>query len=549
MGRKTDGMPNDASQPHPDSRPTGIRWWPVGVILGVMVLAMGVVQSIGEFPFQRRNLICLGIAGGAAGLLLFWWLFLSRARWTLRLAGIAGIALLAGLARLTLRIRGVTGDLIPIVETRWAQPSTPSPNGSSVGNSTGSSIGSSANPTGAASASVARSNSTTRLPGDYPQFLGLNRNGIVDGPAFQTNWAQFPPQLLWRQSVGGAWSGFSVAGDLAVTQEQYGEEECVVARHIVNGNIVWKTGNPARYFTPIAGEGPRSSPTMAPGRVVTLGARGWLQVLDLRTGQRLWGTNILDFAQAGMPEWGLSGSPLVISNRVIVSAGGRDGRSLLMWHLESGQLLASGGSSSAQYSSPYLTELAGVPQILQFNHREISSHDPVTAQVLWNRPFGIHFPLVANPVQVSSNRVFLSAGYGVGAELLEISKNPSGTLAARPVWTSKRMKAKFSNPYFRDGFLYGLDDGILACLDAKDGSQRWKEGRHGHGQGLLVGDVYLLMAEQGELLLLRPTPEGPGELARLKVFDDKTWNPIALAGDLLLLRNDREAACYRLAVR
>ena len=172
MGRKTEGMPNDASQPHPDSRPTGIRWWPVGVILGVMVLAMGVVQSIGEFPFQRRNLICLGIAGGAAGLLLFWWLFLSRARWSLRLAGIAGIALLAGLARLTLRIRGVTGDLIPIVETRWAQPSTPSP------------IRSSADSTGTVSSSVARSNSTTRLPGDYPQFLGLNRNGIVDGPAF-----------------------------------------------------------------------------------------------------------------------------------------------------------------------------------------------------------------------------------------------------------------------------------------------------------------------------------------------------------------------------
>lgn len=514
-----------------------------------MVLAMGVVQSIGEFPFQRRNLICLGIAGGAAGLLLLWWLFLSRARWTLRLAGIAGIALLAGLARLTLRIRGVTGDLIPIVETRWAQPSTTPPIASAVGSSTGSSIGRSANPTGAASASVARSNSITRLAGDYPQFLGLNRNGIVAGPVFQTNWAQFPPQLLWRQPVGGAWSGFSVVGDMAVTQEQYGEEECVVARHIVNGNIVWKTGNLARYFTPIAGEGPRSSPTIAPGRVVTLGARGWLQVLDLSTGQRLWGTNILDFAQAGMPEWGLSGSPLVISNRVIVSAGGRDGRSLLMWHLQSGQLLASGGSSSAQYSSPYLTDLAGVPQILQFNHREISSHDPVTAQVLWNRPFGIHFPLVANPVRVSSHRVFLSAGYGVGAEMLEISKSPSGTLETRSVWTSKRMKAKFSNPYFRDGFLYGLDDGILACLDARDGSQRWKEGRHGHGQGLLVGDLYLLMAEQGELLLLRPTPEGPGELARLKVFDDKTWNPIALAGDLLLLRNDREAACFRLAVR
>ena len=530
-------MSTEAPQSTPLPGRVNIRWWPAGVILGLMVVAMGGVQSWSEFPFQRRNLICLGIAGGAAGLELLWWLFLSRARWTLRLAGVAGIALLAGTARLTLRIRGVTGDLIPIVETRWAQPST-----ALITTGTLTS-------TNATSTSGTPSSSTTRLPGDYPQFLGLNRNGIVDGPSFQTNWTLYPPQLLWKKPVGGAWSGFSVVGDLAVSQEQDGEEETVVCRQLINGNVVWKTANSARYFTPIAGEGPRSSPTISQGRVVTLGARGWLQALDLSTGKRLWGTNILEFSKAGMPEWGLSGSPLVISNRVIVSAGGRDGRSLLMWHLDSGRLLASGGSSSAEYSSPYLTELAGVPQILQFNHREITSHDPVTAQVLWNRPFGVQFPLVANPVRVSSNRVFLSAGYGVGAELLEISKAPSGTLEVRSIWTSKRLKAKFSNPVFRDGFIYGLDDGILACLDAKDGAQRWKEGRHGHGQGLLVGELYLLMAENGELVLLHPTPDGPGELARLKVFSDKTWNPIALAGDLLLVRNDREAACYRLPVR
>ena len=530
-------MSSEAPQSAPPPRPVGIRWWPAGVILGLMVLAMGGVQSWSEFPFQRRNLICLGIAGGAAGLELLWWLFLSRARWTLRLAGLAGIALLAGTARLTLRIRGVTGDLIPIVETRWAQPSMALTTAGTL------------TTTDATSAPGAPSSSNARLSGDYPQFLGSNRNSIVDGPSFQTNWTLYPPQMLWRKPVGGAWSGFSVVGDLAVSQEQEGEEEMVVCRHIFNGNVVWKTGNSARYFTPIAGEGPRSSPTISQGRVVTLGARGWLQALDLSTGKRLWGTNILEFSKAGMPEWGLSGSPLVISNRVIVSAGGRDGRSLLIWHLDSGQLLASGGSSSAEYSSPYLTELVGVPQILQFNHREISSHDPVTAQVLWSRPFGVQFPLVANPVRVSSNRVFLSAGYGVGAEMLEVSKAPSGALEARSVWTSKRLKAKFSNPVFRDGFIYGLDDGILACLDAKDGSQRWKEGRHGHGQGLLIGELYLLMAENGELVLLHPTPDGPGELSRLKVFSDKTWNPIALAGDLLLVRNDREAACYRLPMR
>ena len=524
--------------------PRRIRWWPAVLITGLAVVSMAVVQSIGEFPFQRRNLICLGIGASAAGLLILWWVLLSRARWTQRLAALAGLALLATTARLTLRIRGVTGDLIPIIETRWSQPA---PKGTASVASTPSEQTPSASAT--IPIPVPAANALGRRAGDYPQFLGKNRNGIVDAIPIQTNWSQFPPQLVWRQPVGGAWSGFSVVGDRAVTQEQAGDEELVVCRHVLNGKVVWKTANLARYFTPIAGEGPRCSPTIAEGRVVTLGARGWLQVLDLNTGQRLWGTNILEFAKAGMPEWGLSGSPLVISNRVAVSAGGRDGRSLLLWHLQTGELLASGGSSSAEYGSPCLLELAGVPQILQFHHREISAHDPVTARVLWSRPFGVQFPLVANPVRVSSDSVFLSAGYGVGGELLAVSRTANGSLEARSVWTTKRLKAKFSNPFFRDGFLYGLDDGILACLDARDGSQRWKEGRHGHGQGLVSGDLYLLMAEQGELLLLRPTPDGPGELARLKVFADKTWNPIALAGDLLLMRNDREAACYRLAVR
>jgi outer membrane protein assembly factor BamB len=94
-----------------------------------------------------------------------------------------------------------------------------------------------------------------------------------------------------------------------------------------------------------------------------------------------------------------------------------------------------------------------------------------------------------------------------------------------------------------------LDDGILPCLDLKDGAQRWKEGRYGHGQGLLVGNLLLLMAENGELVLLQPKPESPNELGRFRVFSGKTWNPIALAGDLLLVRNDLEAACLRLKVQ
>jgi outer membrane protein assembly factor BamB len=196
-----------------------------------------------------------------------------------------------------------------------------------------------------------------------------------------------------------------------------------------------------------------------------------------------------------------------------------------------------------------LATLAGSLQVLAFNNGSVSGHDPAAGTTLWEHPWGNGNVVCASPVVVSSNRVLFSSGYGVGAELLEISPSATGKFSVNQIWKSIRMKAKFAHLYVRDGFLYGLDDGIFACVDMQDGSQRWKEGRYGHGQGLAVGDLYLLMAESGELVLLRPTPEAPNELARHRVFDAKTWNPIALSGDLLLVRNDREAACLRLKLQ
>jgi outer membrane protein assembly factor BamB len=182
-----------------------------------------------------------------------------------------------------------------------------------------------------------------------------------------------------------------------------------------------------------------------------------------------------------------------------------------------------------------------------FNTGAITAHDPATGAVLWEYPWGKGMPHVARPIPFGANRVLFSSGYGIGSALFEIAPGPDGKLAATEVWKTIRFQAKFSNPVERGGFVYGVSDGIFACLDLKDGAVRWKDGRYGHGQGLLVGEHYLQMTEiPGELVLLRPTPEGANELARFRVFDEKTWNPLALSGDLLVVRNDREAACIRL---
>jgi outer membrane protein assembly factor BamB len=150
------------------------------------------------------------------------------------------------------------------------------------------------------------------------------------------------------------------------------------------------------------------------------------------------------------------------------------------------------------------------------------------------------------PIVIPDDRLLVSSGYGVGSALLRIQRDPAGAFSATRLWKTTRLKAKFTNLIYRDGFIYGLDDGVMVCLDAANGEQRWKKGRYGHGQEILVGDVLLVTAESGEIILLDPNPQASRELTRFSALRGRTWNPPGLAGEYLLVRNDREAACYRL---
>lgn len=315
---------------------------------------------------------------------------------------------------------------------------------------------------------------------------------------------------------------------------------------VVSGKQLWLHGEQTRYNTTIAGDGPRATPTVVSNRVFTFGATGILNCLDLATGRLLWTRDVVKESGGKVLQWGCASSPLLVNELVIVHGGESAARSLFAFRAVDGEPVWSGGNDDASYASPLIATLADTAQILVFNDGSVSGHDPATGATLWQKRWGNGNVVCASPVVVSSNRVLFSSGYGVGAELLEIARTESGKFSAKLVWKSIRMKAKFAHLFARAGFLYGLDDGIFACVDLADGSQRWKEGRYGHGQGLLVGDTYLLLAESGELVLLRPTPEAPNELARFRVFNSKTWNPPALSGDLLFVRNDQEAVCLRL---
>lgn len=492
----------------------------------VLLLAVSALLFIWNTDQSRQHHILQSIVLALITLLLLfaWAVLFSGLQTRARRVVLAAFILLCVAIGSSFKVTGVTGDLLPIIKPRWHKPPQLT--------------------------STVKTNAASAAPNvSFPQFLGATRDGTLD-TRLETNWTANPPQLLWRRPVGNAWSGFAIANGLAITQEQRDQSEFVAAYDLLTGEPRWLHSDPARHSTPLGGEGPRATPTIHSNRVYTLGALGDLNCLDLPTGKRIWTKNLTAKLDGDVPEWGFANSPLILSNLLVVQANSSIA-SLAAFNIDTGDVAWTGGHDNNGYSSPALVTLAGAPQIISFNAHNVSAHDPANGRVLWEHPWPATHPHVTTPIAISTNTLLVSSGYGYGSELLEISRNGTNFTAAR-VWKSNRFKSKFANMIPHAGHVYGLDDGILAAIDPADGRRIWHDGRVGHGQLLLAKDTFLLMAENGEVQLIAPNPTEPEQdrtIARLKVFKDKTWNPPALAGEYLLIRNNIEAACYKLRVR
>ncbi len=477
---------------------------------------------------QRQDKVLqTGILIIVFGVLSFLWLMLvSGLAWKRRFQSAGVLLLTLGSFAGMFRITEVTGDLIPIFEPRWRQ------------------IAVSKMP----SARFEPASQGTTNTAWFPQYLGPNRDGVIPGIELITDWKSNPPQQVWRHPIGAAWSGFAIAGSRAITMEQQGEQESIACYDLESGLPVWEHRYAARYDTTIGGEGPRVTPTLSRERVYTMGGSGVTTCVNLADGKPIWTRNLYVENKMQAPEWGVVSAPLLLNDMVIVSIGAGSGKSLFALDATTGSTRWSAGDNGASYSSPVSFNIAAQTQVVIFNDPGIAAHDPISGKVLWSFPWKYRYPKITMPILIKTNQVLLSSGYGAGAELIEVNQTNSQWVT-KSLWKSNRLKSKFGNLIYWQEFIYGLDDGILACINPETGQPMWKDGRYGHAQMLLVKNLLLITTESGELVLVDPNSKALTELARLKVLEDKTWNPPALAGAYLLLRNHREAVCYKLPIR
>jgi outer membrane protein assembly factor BamB len=500
--------------------------------------------------------VCLGLVAGAA--------VARRLPDGPRRATIATAILLACGAWTLVRTAGFSGDHVATFHWRWtktpeqrllaqagtppaARPAAPAPPASTA-------MPAPAEPEvrepSAPVATPTPEPAVSATTAEWPGFRGPGRDGVVRGLRIQTDWSASAPVPLWRRAVGPGWSSFAVQGGRVYTQEQRGDHEVVACYDAATGAPVWTHRDAARFFESNAGAGPRATPTLADGRVYSFGATGILNALDADDGAVVWsrdaasdtkGAPAMSGVTTKVPDWGFSSSPLVVGDLLVVAVGGQ----LVAYDRGTGQPRWFGPAGGTSYSSPHLVTIDGVEQVLLMSAAGATSVAPADGRTLWEHKWR-GFPIV-QPASTADGDLLIVASGESGTRRIGVSRGPGGwTVAER--WTSSGLKPYFNDLVVHEGHAYGFDARILGCIDLADGTRKWKGGRYGNGQLVLLPeqDLLLVLSEEGELALVRATPDQFQELARLPAIQGKTWNHPVLAGDLLLARNGEEMAAFRL---
>ena len=390
---------------------------------------------------------------------------------------------------------------------------------------------------------------TPKGPAPYwTDFRGPNRDGDYREVPVLADWPTGGLTPLWKQPVGAGYASFVVARGRAFTIEQRGAQEVVAAYDVPTGREVWTNSWAAEFRETMGGDGPRATPTWFDGKVYALGATGELRALDDASGKVVWRTNILTDSDARNLDWGMAAAPLVVDDTVIVLPGGPDGHSIVGYDRATGKQVWSALGDKQAYCSPMLVTLKGVRQLLVVSATRMMGVVPGNGKVLWEYPFPTYNGInAAQPLVIGDNRVFVSASYGAGSAMIELSGS-GDHFSVREVWRNNRMKNRFSGSVLRDGVIYGLDEGILAAIDAETGELKWKGGRYGYGQVVLAGNNLIVLTEDGDLALVRVNPNRHEEVVRFPVLEGKTWNVPAISGGYLLVRNLAEMAAFDLRV-
>jgi outer membrane protein assembly factor BamB len=384
---------------------------------------------------------------------------------------------------------------------------------------------------------------------DWPQFLGPARNGVSAETGVLASWPREGPPVLWHREVGEGFSAPVVVGDRLLLFHRVNDEEVVECLDASTGKGQWKFAAPTRYRDAFGkGDGPRSTPVVAGGRVYTLGVEGRLCCLELATGRKVWERSLNEDYQVPPGFFGVATSPLVEGDLLLVNVGGR-GAGIVAFDRDSGKEVWKATDHAASYSSPVAATIHGVRHVFFLTREGIVSLDPKAGNVRFSKHWRSRMNASVNaatPV-VAGDLVFFTASYNTGAILLRVKSD-----GFDEVWQSDEvLSSHYNTPIAKDGFLYGFDGRQesgprLRCVELKTGKVRWTREDFGCGSMILADGKLVILTESGDLVLAEPTPEAYREKARARVLTNPCRAELALANGRLYGRDNTKLVCWDL---
>jgi outer membrane protein assembly factor BamB len=381
---------------------------------------------------------------------------------------------------------------------------------------------------------------------NWNQFRGPERNGHIPTQTVSIDWTK-PPKTRWSTPCGLGHSSIITSDKLSITMEQDQDKEILIARSFEDGAETWRVAEKTKWHDMLSGRGPRSTPTLHNGKLYTLFSHGKLSRVDANSGNVEWSILVTPESYE-FPEWGLAISPLIWNDMIILSLGGENS-AVKAYSINSGeQIWQSEVAGKAVYLSPEVLRLLDEDHLIVSLVGMIVSLDPKNGKTLWEKPWKIFMnnAQIVQPIAVSNDSILLAAGYGKGAECFTIARDEENEkYRVQSSWKSKDLKAKFSNPIFKDGYLYGLSENLLVCLEAKTGKLMWRGKKYSYGRILLVDQKLLILGHSGVLSIIDATPEEFREISSRQLLSDaRCWNGPAFVNGYLLARNGEQIACF-----
>jgi outer membrane protein assembly factor BamB len=382
---------------------------------------------------------------------------------------------------------------------------------------------------------------TCAVAADWPQWRGVHRDGIAPETGLLDSWPKGGPPLVWKtHGLGEGYASAAISAGRLFIQGQQGDREFVLALDARSGKELWRspTGIP---FKESRGYGPRGTPTIDGDRLYALAADGMLVCLDTATGRRLWGFNVVDRFHSHVLHWGMSESPLVEGDRVIVTPGAY-GAAVVAFDKMSGQVLWMSQSDQAGYSSAMTYDADGSHALVVFTGAAAIGLDFTTGTLLWRyERVANHTANIATPI-VHDGEIFLSSDYGTGCALLK----PAAHGNPAELYFNKEMRNHYSTSVLVGDYLYGFSSSILTAMKFQTGEVAWRDRSVGKGSLIYADGKLYVLGEEGVVGLVEATPESYREKSRFEISKGgfPTWSQPVIANGMLYLRDQDNLYCF-----